>query len=173
MRRKSILLFICMICIFGSTHDLWAKDLSNRLGIGYTRQLSVDLPSITVQYYPKSNLGISMALGVDAQEDISKFGFMAKAYRIVFVEQHMNFYFGGGAGIFSQESPGFSAGSKAGDNESGFALSAYGGGEFFIPGLDSLGFSFEFGVGVVSLSSHVRFRTLGTHPIRAGIIFYL
>ena len=79
-------------------------------------------------------------------------------------EEHMNFYMGSGAGIISKET--------AGQSASGFELTGFIGGEFFIMGLDSLVFSFETGVGITSISNGVRFRTFGDSPMRAGMIFY-
>ncbi len=141
-----------------------AKELTNRLGIGYKNQFSTDLPSLAVQYYPINDLGLSAALGVDTQQGASKFGFQVKVYRIIFSEDNLNFYMGAGAGIVSQENNGTS--------QSGFELSGVGGAEFFLTGLDNLGFSFEAGAGITSLSSGVRFRTIGDSPLRAGVIFY-
>lgn len=144
-----------------------AKDLTSRLGVGYADQFGVEggLPSLAVRYYPNPELGVAAHLGVDTEKDNSKFGFMAKVFRILFMEDNMNFYMGAGAGLISREQAG-------GTNDSGFELSGYFGGEFFFTGLDSLGFSFEAGVGVTSISSEVRFRTIGDHPLKAGIIFY-
>lgn len=143
-----------------------AKDMSNRLGIGYKNQFgaATDVPGVAVQYYPGADLGVSATLGVDTQQASSRFGFMAKLYRIVFQEDNMNFYMGAGAGLLSQET--------TGRTDSGFELMGFGGSEFFLPGLENLGFSFEAGVAVTSLSNGVRFRTFGDHPLRAGIIFY-
>jgi hypothetical protein len=143
-----------------------AKDLSNRLGVGYSNQfgLTNDLPSLAIRYYPNSEYGLMAALGVDTEEDNSRFGFQAKIHKIVFKEDNLNFYTGAGAGLVSQE--------IAGDNSSGFDLSGFIGAEFFLPGLENLGFSFEAGVGVTSISDEVRFRTIGDHPLRAGIMFY-
>lgn len=143
-----------------------AKDLTNRLGVGYSDQFGVSggLPSVAVRYFVNTDLALGAALGVDTEKNASKFGFAAKVMRIIFHEDNMNFYMGASAGLISRE--------KAGHNDSGFDLSGFGGGEFFLPGLDSLGFSFEMGVGVASISSEVRFRTIGDHPFRAGMTFY-
>lgn len=141
-----------------------AKDLSSRLGIGYKNQSSVHLPSVAIQYWPGTDLGFSASLGLDTQTANSKFGAMAKIYRVVFQEDNMNFYLGAGAGVLSIET--------AGDNESGFELLGYAGVEFFLPGLDSVGFSFETGTAITSISSGTRFRTFGDSPLRAGAIFY-
>ncbi len=142
-----------------------AKDLTNRLGVGYKNQFSTELPGIAVQYYPARDIGISGALGVDTESNNSKFGFMLKLYKIVFQEDNLNFYMGAGGGLLSTEN-------VAGRNESGFELAGYAGCEFFFAGLESLGFSFEAGAGITSVPSGVRFRTFGDHPLRAGIMFY-
>jgi hypothetical protein len=142
-----------------------AKDLSNRLGIGYKNQFSEDLPGVAAQYYPSPDVGVSVTLGVDTESDNSRFGLMAKLYKIVFAEDNMNFYMAAGAGLLSTENAG-------GQNESGFELGGYVGCEFFFAGLESLGFSVETGAAITSVSSGVRFRTVGDHPLRAGILFY-
>ncbi len=149
------------------TVESQAKDLTHRLGLGFTDQFSIQgsLPSIAVRYYPARDLGIAASLGVDTQKNSSRFGFMAKVFRVIFVEDNMNFYMGAGVGLISQETPG-------NNNDSGFELNGFAGGEFFFSGLESLGFNFELGIGVTSISSEVRFRTLGDHPFRAGVTFY-
>ena len=144
-----------------------AKDMTNRLGVGYKNQFAVDnLPGgVAAQYYPSADIGFSAALGVDTQQNMSKFGFMGKVYRIIFTEENMNFYMGAGAGLISNQT-------TAANTDSGFELNGFVGGEFFLHGLDSLGFTFEGGVGISSMSSGVRFRTFGDSPLRGGIIFY-
>lgn len=156
--------FLVGMMVFGNA--VQAKELSSRLGIGYSNQFGItqDLPSIAMRYYPNSDYGIGGAIGVDTTKDNSRFGLGAKIVKIVFREDNMNFYTGAGAAIVSQES--------GGKTSSGFDLSGIAGAEFFLPGLESLSFSFEAGVGVTSLSSDVRFRTIGDSPLRAGIIFY-
>ncbi len=157
--------------IFISVQSL-AKDLTNRLGVGFSDQFATSsnnsLPSIAVKYYPNPDFAYSVALGVDTQENASRFGFAAKMYRTIFVEENMNFYMGGGAALLSEE---LTVGIVT-ENSSGFELSGFAGGEFFLTGLESVGFSFEVGVGIVSVSNQVRFRTIGDSPFKAGIIFY-
>ncbi len=141
-----------------------AKDLTNRLGIGYKNQSSVDLPGIAVQYWPGPDLGLSATLAVDTQTSNSKFGAMLKLYRVIFPEDNLNFYLGAGAGLLSTETNG--------QNQSGFEMMGFAGAEFFLPGLENLGFSLEAGTAITSISSGTRFRTFGDSPIRAGGIFY-
>lgn len=161
MNRWGVVLVAVLVSL-----PAWGRDLTNRLGVGYSDQFGVNggLPSLAARYYPSPELALGAALGVDTEKNNSRFGFMAKVMRIVFPEDNLNFYLGASAGLISEET--------AGNNDSGFDLSGFGGAEFFLPGLDSLGVSFEAGVGVTSISSEVRFRTIGDHPLRAGMIFY-
>ena len=167
---------LILLVIFGSA-SAFGKDLSHRLGVGYSDQFGISssggtrgsLPSLAMRYYPSSDLILGAAIGVDTEKDASKFGFAAKVARVVFHEDNLNFYLGASAGLISQETTNSAGGT---DNDSGFDLAGFAGAEFFMPGLESLGFSFEAGVGVTSISSEVRFRTIGDHPLRAGIIFY-
>ena len=159
MKRILIVLGILIVA-----QPLMAKSLINRLGIGYQNQFGEELPAIAARYYPYEDLGFSAALGVDTESNNSKFGLLVKIYRAIFLEEHMNFYMGAGAGLLSIE--------KSGQSDSGFELSGFVGAEFFFMGLDSLGLTFEAGMGITSVKSGVRFRTIGDHPLRAGIIFY-
>ncbi len=158
--------YILFFTLLVSAGVAQAKDLTNRLGVGYSNQfgLDSDLPSLAMRYYPNSDYGLMGSLGVDTKKNNSRFGFSAKILKIVFKEDNLNFYTGAGAGIVSQET--------AGHNDSGFDLSGFVGAEFFFPGLENLSFNFEAGVGVTSIASEVRFRTIGDSPLRAGIIFY-
>lgn len=157
----SILLTLALLPFFAE-----AKDLAARLGVGYSDQfaLGTDLPSLAVRYYPNQDYGIMGSLGVDTEKDNSRFGIQAKILKLIFKEDNMNFYTGAGAGLISRE-----LNSKT---EAGFDISGFFGGEFFFAGLDSLGLNFEAGVGVTSVSHEVRFRTIGDHPLRAGLFFY-
>lgn len=157
---------LCLLFALFMAAPVFAKDMGSRLGVGYANQfgLDQDLPSIALRYYPNSDYGLMGALGVDTQKDNSRFGCQAKVIKIVFKEDHLNFYTGAGAGLVSRE--------INGHTDSGFDLSGFLGSEFYFAGLDNLGFNFEAGVGVTSVSSEVRFRTVGDHPLKAGIFFY-
>lgn len=155
-----------LVLLAGISGIGWAKDMGSRLGVGYANQFGLDseLPSLALRYYPNQDYGLMGTLGVDTQKDNSRFGFQAKILKIVFKEDNLNFYTGAGVGVISRE--------EDGHTDSGFDLSGFFGAEFFFAGLDNLSFNFEAGVGVTSVSSEVRFRTIGDHPLRAGIFFY-
>ncbi|MBX3022240.1 MAG: organic solvent tolerance protein [Bdellovibrionales bacterium] len=158
--------FILLIAVLTLGSAAQAKDLTSRLAVGYANQFGLDeeLPSVALRYFPNGEYGLMGALGVDTTKNNSRFGFSAKIMKLIFKEDNLNFYTGASAGIVSRE--------LAGKTNSGFDLTGVMGVEFFLPGLENLGFSMEAGVGVTSVSSEVRFRTIGDHPLRAGIFFY-
>lgn len=155
--------FILAICLMIFAGNVEAKELVNRLGVGVKKNTSLDLPELAAVYYSTPDIAIAGGLGIDTQKDASKFTFNAGVRRLVFKEDNMNFYMGGSLGVVNFET--------LGKKESGFELNALFGGEFFLSGLDSLAFTFEGGVGVLS-ADNVRFRTIADGPFNAGIIFY-
>jgi hypothetical protein len=151
-----------ILCSFLST-AVYAKDLTNRLGVGIKNNTAMDLPELGAVYHFAPDMSVTGGLGVDTQKDNSKFSFNAGIRRVVFKEDNLNFFMGGTAGLVNFE--------DNDDKKSGFELNALFGAEFFFHGLDSLAFTFEGGVGIIS-TDEVRFRTIAEGPFRAGIIFY-
>ena len=162
MTKFTLLAVLTLFC-GGAAHG---KDLSRRLGVGYASPFSLGdtLPSLAARYYPNPDYGLMGAIGVDTTKDDSQFGLMLKMMRTVFREENLNFYVAAAAGLISRQ--------IVGHTDSGFDVDAVIGTEFFFAGLENLGFNFEAGVGVTSISSEVRFRTIGDHPLRAGLFFY-
>ncbi|HEX7674990.1 MAG TPA: organic solvent tolerance protein [Bdellovibrio sp.] len=160
MLKKAAVLSVLVLTLANIAQ---AKDLTNRLGVGVKSHETLDLPELAVVYNPTNEIQVTGGLGIDTQKDQSKFAANAGVRRIVFKEDNMNFYMGGTVGLVNYET--------AGSKQSGFELDAVFGGEFFLPGLDSLSFTFEGGAGVIS-ADEVRFRTIADSPLRAGIIFY-
>lgn len=158
---KSVLkIFAALILI---TQAVAAKDLASRLGIGIKNNSSEDVPAVSVVYYPNHDFGITGGIGLDTKKDQSKFVVNGGVRKILFKENQLNFYFGGQLGLVNYEG--------GGEKQNGFELNAIFGAEFFLPGLESLGFSFEGGAGISSLKD-VRFRTIADSPFRAGMTFY-
>lgn len=163
LKRVAAILVSALLLNVTMASSASAKELVNRLGIGVKHDTSIDLPSLSVIYHPTSDIGITGGLGIDTQKDASRFSFNGGVRRIVFKEDNMNFFMGGELGLINRE--------VLGEKQSGFYLSGLFGGEFFFAGLENLGFSFQGGVGVVSLKD-VRFRTIGDAPMQAAVTFY-
>jgi hypothetical protein len=161
--------FFTFVFITLMASSVFAVDLANRLGLGYSQQIgATEVPLITAHYYPNSRFGLSGGVGIDTKKDESKFAALLKAHRIIFTENQMNFYMGGAVGYSNHE---LMTGTTV-EDRSNFEMMALIGGEFFFTGLDSLGFSFETGISVQTGDGGSRFRTIGDHPFRAGIVFY-
>jgi hypothetical protein len=155
-------LLISMLCLTTLTAN--AKELGSRLGVGFRNNyVTFTLPSVATVYYPNNETAVLGSLGLDTEENNSKFALMAGVRRIVFKEEMMNFYMGGNIAMITNE--------VASTKDSGFELAALVGGEFFLNGLDSLAFNFESGVGVTNVKK-VRFKTMGDSFVSAGIVFY-
>jgi hypothetical protein len=141
----------------------FAKELTHRLGVGFRNTTTMDIPSVAAFYYPSPDLGVIGQLGLDTKDQASKFHFGVELRRIVFKEENMNFFMAGDLGLVSQE--------QSGSTDSGFELGASVGAEFFLHGLDNLGFNFQTGVGVTNVRK-VRFNTTAWDLFKAGIVFY-
>ena len=161
---KFVLAFSFLIGALTVATEVQAKELSSRLGVGYRNSLvTMSLPSVAIFYYPSTDYSFLGSLGVDTEDNNSKFAAAAGFRRIIFREDNMNFFGGGQVALVNQE--------IASNKDSGYELAATVGGEFFLSGLDSLGFNFETGMGITTVKK-TRFRTLGDSFLNAGIVFY-
>lgn len=151
-----------MILFFGFTSH--AKDLTHRLGIGYKNNTTLDLPTLAAVYYPTMNMGLTGGVGVDTKKDYNSFQAMAGIRYIIYPETNMNFYGAGQFALVNYETP-------ADGKKNGVEVSGLFGVEFFLTGLENLGWTFEAGVSLATAGSS-RFRTVGDSPFRAGMIFY-
>lgn len=142
-----------------------AKDMESRLGLGFRDSMAIaGLPALAANYYPNPELGLTGALGIDTEENNSKFGLQLGMRKRIFKEDQLNFFMGGAFTLLTQE--------IATVKKSGYELSALVATEFFLTGLENLGFNIEAGIGVSNVDK-VRFRTLGQSFLGAGIFFYL
>ncbi len=156
-------LFYAILCTFVFSDMASAKEMMNRLGIGVKNDTSINIPSLSVIYYPTTEIALTGGLGINTEKDNSSFSLNGGVRRIIFKEDNMNFFMGGELGLINKEA--------AGSKQSGFYLSGLFGAEFFLAGLENLSFSFQGGVGVVSLKD-VRFRTIADSPLQAAVTFY-
>jgi len=144
--------------------DAQSKDLHARLGLGYNRQFANNLvdgatPALSLKYGLTKDIAMSLIAGVKTGSPTnSTFG--TKFFKNIFYENNLNFYFMLGLGLVS------GAGHSGFEGMSGF------GAEFFIPGIESLGFSFETGASIHTITGSTVLRTLGLSFVDAGIHFY-
>ena len=141
-----------------------ARDLQGRLGLGYnsefaSSQATGGTPAISLKYGLTRDLAASLLLGMKTgSPNSSVIG--GKFFKNLFIETNLNFYFTAGLAMESI------SGSSGVELLSGF------GAEFFIPGVESLGFSVETGASYSSLGGHSTLKTIGVSFLDAGIHFY-
>ena len=141
-----------------------ATDHMNRLGVGMSNELKGDFPSLSFKMQKNRSFAYGGLFGVSTDKTSGGYGAGLKFYRNIFDEPQLNFYLAGMGAIL---------GSKVnGTNYSGFQFDLGFGSEFHFTGLNSLGFSFEFGATAVKKKEFV-FQTLGNNFLVAAVHFYL
>jgi hypothetical protein len=138
------------------------------MGIGATNQLANDIPAISLKIQQSKTFAIGGLVGFKTDEDETLYGAGIKFYRIIFDEPQLNFYL---AGLFATENY-LDEEEKV---KSGYQIDGTLGAEFHLTGLESIGFSFEFGVSARNANAEdgATFQTLGDQFLKAGIHFYL
>lgn len=163
MRQK-----ILLLCLFLVPTLSFAADLRGRMGLGFTNQLANDIPAISLKIQQSKTFAMGGLLGFKSDSDNTLYGAGVKLYRIIFDEPQLNFYL---AGLLATETY-LDDEKKA---QSGYQFDGTMGTEFHFSGLESLGFSFEFGLSVRKANAEggTSFETLGDHFLKAAVHFYL
>ncbi len=161
-------IFILIIAIFPTL--LMAADLRGRMGIGFTNQLANELPAISMKVQQTKTFAIGGLLGFKSNEDATLYGAGVKFYRIIFDEPQLNFYL---AGLIATQNYIDAVTDKT---KTGYQVDGTLGSEFHFQGLESIGFSFEFGLSARNTSPKGggnSFQTLGDQFLKAAVHFYL
>lgn len=156
-----------IFAVFLTTH-VHAADLRGRMGIGATNQLANDIPALSLKIQQSKTFAIGGLLGFKSDQDNTLYGAGLKFYRIIFDEPQLNFYM---AGLLASLSYLDEEKDKV---KSGYQVDGTLGTEFHFQGLESIGFSFEFGLSARNADEHgASFQTLGDQFVKAGVHFYL
>lgn len=147
-----------------TSQDLYAKDLSQRLGLGFKNNTSQSIPSLAAVYYPSKDYAFTGGVGFDTKMNYSQLQAHLGVRKMIYFENNLNFYMGAQWGVLNSENP-------IDGKNAGFELLAVFGTEFFFSGLDNLAFTLEGGLGANTVKN-TSLRTVADDPLRAGIIFY-
>jgi hypothetical protein len=163
VRRTAITGGILSLMAFSSA--AYARDMQGRFGLGYNSELANSstlqnsVPGISIKYALSRDLAFEGIVGVATSTPKTTATGM-KFFKNIFFETNLNFYgFLGGAVL------------SAGGTTGAQFLGGFGS-EFFIPGVESLGFSIETGASLDNMSGHFVLRTMGVSFLDAGIHFY-
>ena len=175
MKNLNYLKLCCRVLIAGAFLGVFgefahAKDLHGRFGLGYNQQFSNTglqngVPAISLKYGLTRDLALSLIAGVTTASPINT-ALGGKFYKHLFMERNLNFYYTLGGAMMS--------GAPAGETDSslGFEMLAAFGTEFFIPGVESLGWSMEAGALLSNASGSFVLQSMGASFIQAGMHFY-
>ena len=141
-----------------------ARDLQGRLGLGYNAEFVNTLvdqrvPAISIKYGLTRDIAAEVAFGITTTTP-SDTVTAIKFFKNIFYETNLNFYFMLGGAVLSAQSRG------GAEFMGGFGV------EFFIPGIESLGFATETGGTFDNLTGSFALRTLGVSFLDAGFHFY-
>ncbi|MCL4558489.1 MAG: hypothetical protein M1491_07660 [Deltaproteobacteria bacterium] len=153
-----------------------AKDLTQRLGVGFNSQMGVTqrLDAASVRYWMDQDMAIQGDLAFLSLSPINDSGQTALGiggkflYNLV-EEENMSLYAGGGIYVFDQPVD-TSTGIRM---KAGFSIGALGGMEFFFQGLPNLGFNVEIDLGVKHLDGYGTTFGISADSIDAGVHYYL
>ncbi len=146
-----------------------AADLRGRMGVGASNQLANDIPAISLKIQQTKTFALGGLVGFKSDQDQTLYGAGVKFYRIIFDEPQLNFYL---SGLFAA----LNYLDKVRDEvKSGYQIDGTMGSEFHFQGLESIGFSFEFGLSVRNADPDggTSFETLGNQFVKAAVHFYL
>jgi len=152
-----------LLALLLSASSADAKDLRSRLGVGFHQQFG-SVTTLSARYglpmpKPTQSLQLEADVGFDFTDgDPAAFFAGGRALYGVVAEDNLNLYLGAGAGYAVSGTSGF------------VRLQPAVGAEFFLFGLENLGFSVEWGV-TIDLGAETGVSTFGTAP-NAAVHYY-
>jgi hypothetical protein len=159
--------FLLAFCLF--VFEVHAADIRGRLGVGASNQLANDIPAISLKIQQSKTFALGGLVGFKSDQDQTLYGTGVKFYRIIFDEPQLNFYMSGLFAILNYKDD------VNDEVKSGYQMDGTLGSEFHFQGLESMGFSFEFGLSVRNADAEggTSFETLGDQFVKAAVHFYL
>lgn len=157
---------LLMVLIVGLalTTPAQAMERIGRLGLGFTNQMANDIPSISFKLQRSKSFAFGGLFGYSNSDNGGGTSAAIKLYRNFFDEPHLTFFGSLLGGMISRKTNGVS--------ESGFQVDLTLGSEFSFPGLESLGFSVEFGASFNKINDFV-VETVGDSFLVSSVHFYL
>lgn len=161
---KQFLLLLALLIGISYSNKSMALDKTNRLGVGLSTELKNDFPALSFKMQKSKTFAYGGLLGVSSDDQNGGYGVGLKFYRNIYDEPQVNFYLTGMGALLSNR--------IAGVSHSGFQFDLGFGSEYHFTGMNSLGFSFEFGVSAAKKKDFA-FETMGSHFFVGAVHFYL
>jgi hypothetical protein len=164
--KKNFLRITFFILLTAPLLSAYSAVHMGRLGLGFTNQLTNDITALSFKLQKSPGFAMGGLLGMSNKDEGGGYGAGLKIYKIIFDEPNLNFY-GSVMGALLKENV---TGSTT--SNTGFQFDFTFGSEFTFKGIESLGFSVEFGLSLYKLTDLI-IETLGNNFIKAGVHFYL
>lgn len=157
-----------LLALMTLSGSLFAADLRGRMGVGASNQLANNIPAISLKVQQSKTFALGGLLGFKSDQDNTLYGAGIKFYRIIFDEPQLNFYLAGLLATLNYYD------TDKNKTQSGYQMDGTLGSEFHLSGLESIGFSFEFGLSARKADNNgATFQTLGDQIVKAAVHFYL
>ncbi|MAF76832.1 MAG: hypothetical protein CME60_01630 [Halobacteriovoraceae bacterium] len=163
-KKYQLYILAALAFILLSAPSPLAMERISRLGVGFSGQMKNDIPALSFKLQKSKSFAFGGLLGFSNKDNGGGHAAAIKIYRNIFDEPHLTFYGSVLGGIIKEK--------NQGNSESGFQADLTLGSEFSFAGLQSLGFSLEFGVSFYKLDDFVT-ETVGNNFLVAAVHFYL
>lgn len=160
--RKITLIILMLVT---SQFSYGASNMG-RLGVGMTNELANGVPAISIKVRKNKDFALGALAGYRSNPDNRDYGFGGKIFSTIYDEPNLNFYSALMLAMTTYRD-------ENDDSESSIQFNGVLGSEFFFTGLESLGFSFEFGLSLYKDESGSNVSTLGNSFLNAAIHFYI
>ncbi len=142
-----------------------AMSLIGRLGMGMSNQMVNETPAISMKVQRNRSTAFGALLALDSSSEETTYATGLKLYRIIYDEPQLNFYLSVLGGMYNYD--------YEGELKNGYQVDGTFGTEMHLQGLESVGFSFEFGMSMHNYNNERHFQTVGYNILQAAVHFYL
>jgi len=160
---KWMLVYSFLFFVFLSI-DCQAKELHGRLGVGYNAEFSSvqaenGVPGLSLKYGITRGLSAELIVGLSTASPVNSLASIKLSQHLI-MESQVNFYFFLAGGLVVAE------GASSSEFLGGLGV------EFFIPGIDSIGFSTDLGASLNNHKGAFTIKTMEMAILNAGIHYY-
>lgn len=159
------LILICFILL--NSHSIFAASQVGRLGVGMSNYLVTGMKTISLKLQRNRASALGGTFGIDSSSEGSFYALGLRYYRLIYEEPQLNFYSTFGGAMFTYNNTDLDA------TESGYQVDGMFGTEFSFQGMESVGFSFEFGIGMYKNQGETHIATMGYNVLQSAVHFYL
>lgn len=159
-------LILGIVILLGSQNILAASQ-AGRLGVGMSNHIVSGIQTLSMKLQRNRAEAVGGIFGLNSSEDGSFYALGLKYYRLIYEEPQLNFYSTAAVATFTAKND------DTDETQQGYQVDALFGTEFSFQGLESVGFSFEFGLGMYNYQDKTTIGTQNYNMLRSAVHFYL